>query len=239
MKENQHIHESVVFSYLPCKTEEGEWVIWDYVKKTVDDRSLVYLGLDSEVTYQKHMKVRTMRVKKGKHDMRPKRFPWIEWPSIHYSRKRNHTMEIEVEFTEKSRYSIGKDQNDWLKVAGITEELTTNNINAGMLAVRYHPGIDMFELGLYVNSEGKKLFPTTHVIWCSIDQPIRARLNLFEGLYTIQMWRKGQEDTTKVLGMRGNGRSDNPKLVRNIGSWFGGSEVAPHPVEWKKGAKWK
>jgi len=39
------------YAWHPVLTEEGKWVWFDYVKRTTDERELVYQGLTVTVTY--------------------------------------------------------------------------------------------------------------------------------------------------------------------------------------------
>lgn len=52
MKHTDYVSTNLWFAFLPVRTEDKKWVWLRWVKRTVDDRPLVYLGLLTEYTYE-------------------------------------------------------------------------------------------------------------------------------------------------------------------------------------------
>jgi hypothetical protein len=61
-------------------------------------------------------------------------------------------------FNEASRYQHGNsDQQDWNKLGGFSHTVKPNG-SAVLLAWRYQPGIDSFDVGWYLNYSGANLY---------------------------------------------------------------------------------
>ena len=49
----RYIHKDIWYAWFPVKTISGEWIWLKYVKRTIDERPLIFNGLLEEYTYEK------------------------------------------------------------------------------------------------------------------------------------------------------------------------------------------
>jgi len=52
MAHTDYITKGKWFAWYPVRTTSGNWVWWNYVTRTVDERPVQYQGLLPEITYE-------------------------------------------------------------------------------------------------------------------------------------------------------------------------------------------
>ena len=50
---NEMIYSKPFFAWHPVSTKEGVWLWWQWVRKEIDERPLIYCGLPPRITYYK------------------------------------------------------------------------------------------------------------------------------------------------------------------------------------------
>lgn len=150
--------------------------------------------------------------KKGEHSSSPILYkPWVR------------RLSGSIYFTEESKYNLGSvDQYDWNKVTGISFNPLKPNENAIMIAWRYNPSSDYFEVGPYFNIAGTNLAPDTKFIKVRIGESVGFYLDYDYA----QVTGKIDVKTSTYFGK-------HPFLTSfRIQPWFGGNMATPSLIKY-------
>lgn len=169
--------------------------------------------------------------KPGRHDsgFRLSRITPLPWFFL-----KRRFLSLNVQFQEESKYTLpGEDQGDWNKVGGINAQVwKPSNKNSAMLAWRYNPVSDLFELTAYANVGGQNKYnsfivgvPAGDWVHCEIEFPARNMMSL--SLY-VQV-------AGGAWNLAGYEEWEYPVHIRAaavIGPWFGGNNPAPKEIQY-------
>lgn len=148
-------------------------------------------------------------VEKGSHDFKPNDFPFpligVDSYSGFVSFDKTCWWSI-----EDDDYKYGNDIYDWNKIGGFTHYFSANNNNAALFGWRPSPLYNKIEITAYTNIG--KTFKTGEVVTVPVDSLVFLDL---------------QWERDSVLYYYADGRHSElikkPKVLRKVGSWFGGN----------------
>ena len=159
-------------------------------------------------------------VKQNRHDFKPNDF------ALYFG---EFDIIFRVDMNLSAWYdSLGEDNEDWNKAAGIGKAATANNVSAVLLAWRpYLKEEGVWEFCIYEN-DSKGRFIEHKVFQVGLKDTAWARFKRSGGKMTIT--------AGKVLSGMINSLEDTvtinmPGVLRERGAWFGGNQAAPQDME--------
>lgn len=125
-------------------------------------------------------------------------------------------------FTSESKYNLGtEDQYDWNKLVGYSQNPFVPNENAMMIAWRYIPSRDEFQLCPYFNIKGKNVYDDAYILRVKDNQTFYFEVSNRVFISTTGDYVEIQQPKSlKFLWYR-------------IQAWFGGTSVPNKDISYQ------
>jgi hypothetical protein len=167
--------------------------------------------IDLEVSNKRFTQVCT---DKGKHSAYPI-YTTILRGDVHYSGS--------AYFTQESNYELTANHLQWNKLTGVKLDDNSPPKHAALIAWRYNPTLDAFELAPYFNNDGIVFPLPNEIIAVPINSVIDYNVKYIAGEAIISI-RHESNIVRKVLTV------PDRKVSYRVGAWFGGTERAPRDI---------
>lgn len=160
---------------------------------------------------------------------------------ITWSYVRKRKLYVWGRFSRGSRYDLGdNDQKDWNKLGGINLQVwKESNQNSAMVAWRYNPDTELYEINAYGNVGGANVYPPGVMLAIPENTMFMAEFSFpARNEVQVQLY-SDQVDDWKEEGSFGWTYPVEIKAAAMIGPWFGGNRVAPEDVSLEVDCDWR
>lgn len=166
----------------------------------------------------------TFKTRINKHDFWPPEIPWPRWKPTQLG--------FIIIPDEDAKYSLpGREQEDWLKVFGLSFNWFNHQKEAAMVAMRYNPQTDLWEYTsyLHVNSKtikGKKIADSEVMLMAPRGRKVYAwiKIDYDQKIYTVSF----SHDPQTIQDSCQHPFTHNRKLAKTLGMYFGSNNKAPN-----------